>query len=88
MNREQAKELLPIIQAFADGAEIQTSSRQSEWRDISEPAWSSLSAYRIKPKEQEPREFWVSDSGPNNPIRINKRQPFNSDYFKVREVIE
>jgi len=89
MNRERAKELLPIIQAFAEGKDIQ-------WRNTTGEEWQSTTGnlsffdnwcYRIKP---EPREFWIhkrfsiayneEDIGPN---------PEDDDQFiKVREVIE
>ena len=60
MNREQAKALLPIITAFAEGKEIQFLNRERVWgkethEDFSfqyEPEW-----YRIKP---EPLKFWIN----------------------------
>lgn len=58
MNREQAKQLLPIIQAFADGKDIQflLVDESEEWRTIDEPSFDSCITYRIKP---EPMKFWV-----------------------------
>jgi hypothetical protein len=56
MTREQAKELLPIIQAFAEGKEIQSSPDGVNWFNCSTPTFSPHSGYRIKP---EPREFWA-----------------------------
>lgn len=52
MTREQAKELLPIIQAFAEGKTIQCkSSIRDEWRDFEEPVFNgSPDNYRIKPE--------------------------------------
>ena len=52
MTREEAKELLPIIQAFAEGKVIQCkSSITNEWRDFNEPAFNGLpDNYRIKPE--------------------------------------
>ena len=52
MTREEAKELLPIIQAFAEGKVIQfKSSITNEWRDFNEPAFNGLpDNYRIKPE--------------------------------------
>jgi len=59
MNRERAKELLPIIQAFAEGKDIQ-------WKYNFGDVWSNYEHtidlnitcgyYRIKP---EPREGWL-----------------------------
>ena len=56
MTREQAKELLPIIKAFAEGKEIQYKNFLDEWTDIEENEGLSFicppSDYRIKPKSQ------------------------------------
>ena len=52
MTREQAKELLPIIQAFAEGKKIQYRNHSDEWIDIKENEGLSFichpSDYRIK----------------------------------------
>lgn len=60
MTREQAKELLPLIQAYADGAEVQYNhgtESNPQWTDIKLPVFTDYpSDYRIKPK---PREFWL-----------------------------
>ena len=58
MTREEAKTLLPIIQAFAEGKVIQCkSSINNEWRDFEEPVFNGLpDNYRIKP-ESEYRPF-------------------------------
>ena len=59
MNRERARELLPIIKAFAEGKTIQFKNDNHQWRD---PFGNDLrfdaspEKYRIKP---EPREFWI-----------------------------
>lgn len=54
MTRENAKELLPIIQAWAEGKEIQLKSCSGKWIDIGENEGLSFryspSDYRIKPK--------------------------------------
>ena len=56
MTREQAKELLPIIQAFAEGEIIQYKNFLDEWEDIKENEGLSFicppSDYRIKPKSE------------------------------------
>lgn len=59
MNREEAKEYLPIIKAFAEGKTIQskqTNASNKEWRDIEECNFLSIHSYRIKP-EPEYRPF-------------------------------
>ena len=50
MTRERAKELLPIIQAFADGKQIQLyMSSEKCWEDACAPGFSEACDYRIKP---------------------------------------
>lgn len=50
MTREQAKELLPIMQAFAEGKIIQVLD-EGEWFDLREPDFKkSTNRYRIKPE--------------------------------------
>lgn len=50
MTREEAKELIPIIQAFADGKTIEF-FKQGEWVELNDPdfMWSAYN-YRIKPE--------------------------------------
>lgn len=52
MTREEIKELLPIIQAFADGKTIEFKEFDGEWKEAHTPTWSSRFIYRIK---QEPK---------------------------------
>lgn len=50
MTREEAKELLPLIQGYAEGKTIQFLKIDSTWRDMTEPNFSSpANYYRIKP---------------------------------------
>ena len=60
MTREEAKELLPMIKAFADGKEIQYRNSFNEWIDIKKNERLSFIKtpldYRIKP-EQKYRPF-------------------------------
>ena len=57
MNREQDKKLLPIIEAFANGEEIQFKDSAGNWENSNNPMFYDLREYRIKPK---PRECWVN----------------------------
>ena len=60
MTREEAKELLPIIQAYAEGKHIQWRNHCKIWIDVDERDGLNtefpLSVYRIKP-EPEYRPF-------------------------------
>ena len=54
MTREEAKELLPIIQAYAEGKTIQYRNVVCEWEDVTIEEDLSFadnpSEYRIKPE--------------------------------------
>lgn len=52
MTREQAKELLPVIQAFAEGKEIEFRNKSfKEWSIIENPSFDpNITNYRIKPE--------------------------------------
>ena len=51
MDRERAKELLPIIQAFAEGKKIECSVKgEDAWSDTFYPTWIDSRDYRIKPE--------------------------------------
>ena len=50
MTREEAKEILPIIQAFAEGKTIEYRGLGGEWKAAHTPTWSSHLFYRIKPE--------------------------------------
>lgn len=51
MNREQAKELLPIMQAFAEGKTIEFRTNSiSKWIETTTPKFDLLHEYRIKPE--------------------------------------
>lgn len=75
MNREQAKELLPIIQAFAEGKRVQTIDKNGEWINCSCINFefnSSPNSFRIKPESmyrpfKDAEECWQE---------MQKHQPF------------
>lgn len=49
MNRQQAKELLPIIQALAEGKIIEVKSKSgTEWVETNNPILDKFHEYRIK----------------------------------------
>ena len=75
MNREQAKEMLPIIQAFAEGETIEIRGKldSGEWRVVTSPIFDIKSTeYRIRPRSkyrpfQNIEECWQE---------MQKHQPF------------
>ena len=50
MISDRAKELMPIIQAFANGEEIQVFNSNKIWQSVYNVAFDDYSKYRIKPK--------------------------------------
>ena len=76
MTREQAKELLPIIQSYAEGEIIQYKNFLDEWEDIKENERLSFiclpSDYRIKP-DPKYRPFKSQEECWNEML---KHQPF------------
>jgi len=95
MNRERAKQLLPIIEAFANGEDIQARSSgvASTWKDvIGNPEWLDSCEYRIEPK---PREWYIAkkdipESG-NYGHRVYLTtcdHSDNSEFIHVREVLD
>lgn len=72
MTREEAKELLPIMQAFAEGKTIEYRGYSRAWKVAQTPTWSSSLDYRIKP-ESEYRPFKTKEECWNEML---KHQPF------------
>ena len=50
MTRDDAKKLLPIIQAYVEGKNIQYEVDIDRWEDIENPSFRSFVKYRIKPE--------------------------------------
>ena len=72
MTREEAKELLPIMQAFAEGKTIEYRGSGGAWKVAQTPTWSSHLFYRIKP-EPKYRPFKTKEECWNE---MMKHQPF------------
>ena len=73
MTREEAKELLPIIQAFADGKKVEFFNDVREWEDSEYLEFSrERKRYRIKP-EPKYRPFKNKEECWNEML---KHQPF------------
>lgn len=63
MTREQAKKLLPFIQAFVDGIAIQSRIHGGAWKDAISPVFSLKIEYRIKPEQKV--KYFIYDSDLN-----------------------
>ena len=73
MTREEAKELLPMIKAFAEGKEIEYyDCNDDDWIKTDTPIWASKINYRIKP-EPKYRPFETKEECWNEML---KHQPF------------
>lgn len=73
MTREDVKQQLPVIQAFAEGKAIQYYDvEEKKWKDPEKPAYSSLCQWRIKPESQY-HGFYSIDQCENEML---KHQPF------------
>ena len=73
MDRNQAKRLLPIIKAFAEGKAIQLKTIDKGWQDIHSASFdSNPKNYRIKP-EPKYRPFKDAEECWNE---MQKHQPF------------
>lgn len=92
MDRERAKELLPIILAFVNGEKIQyQSTADGKWYDITVFV-GGAGNYRIKPK---PRDFWINAedipdwaSAFGRRLYITTCAQSHDKWVKVREVLD
>lgn len=90
MNRDQARTLLPILEQWVRGRQVEYQYKDSydrSWYRVTETDDWNLHAkhYRVTP---EPREFWIHASGDSFYGIVNHEDPDCGDCIKVREVIE
>jgi len=91
MDRKRAKELLPIIQAFADGKDVEFSNRDGDWESfvVGEDSFnlSFDNKWRIKP---EPREWWLNTRTAEAYVTKECAEKFalGEKIVHLREVIE
>jgi len=91
MNKYNAKEFLPIIQALADDKTIQYRIGHELWHDIEwvDTIEGHSSAYRIKP---EPRTFEIVRSKLSGSIYNSETYdgsaPATWEYITVQEVLQ
>jgi len=87
MDRKRAKELLPIIQAFAEGKDVEfqqigMTGWMNEGNDVS---FEISGKYRIKP---EPREWWLDPTDSDFEVWVDQETPPVNTAIKVREVLD
>lgn len=90
MTRERAKELLPVIQAYAEGKTIQVSYPGLIWEEMESQSFDGDPAlrFRIKP---EAREWWLVRNRTEE-LRVIDSLPSvvgpGSTVIHVREVLD
>ena len=85
MTREESKQLLPIIQAFAEGKAIESrciKGDKSLWYDDEYPSFDNDLEYRIKP-EQKYRPFANTEECWQE---MQKHQPFGYTYDRFNGI--
>jgi hypothetical protein len=88
MNKKNAKDYLPFVQAMADGKTIQWKSDEGFWSDIDEIEfcmYDDPECYRIKTK---PRTFVIYINKHTHQICHQNRSDSNWERIKVQEVLE
>ena len=85
MTREQAKELLPIIQAYAEGKTIEYSYDGEHWERNDAPVWDCDVMFRIKPQPKY-KPFESKEECWNEML---KHQPFGwvKDEYKYVHIV-
>lgn len=72
MTIEETKERIAVMQAYVDGKQIQWERSDDKWVDVSDPSWSIVNNFRIKP-EPKYRPFKDADECWQEML---KHQPF------------
>lgn len=95
MNKDNARDYLPLVQALAEGKVIQSRMFSCDpWKDCARPDFTmDPSNYRIKP---EPREIWVRrhSNGSNSAYAYSSKKEAEYEIsagwsvIRYREVIE
>lgn len=86
MTRDEARQLIPIMQAYVDGSSIQVRSRIGTlWVDVSAPEFRSFNEYRVKPKELPPAQalFTITDAYGQEVVRTSFREVCEREYLQL-----
>lgn len=87
MNKENAKDFLPLVQALADGKTIQIVDPFGVWVDITCTEFAApVNKYRIKP---EPREWTIIFGNNGKPyLAEDCRKDVQGQSIRVREILD
>lgn len=91
MTKEQAKELLPIIQAFAEGKVVERKAKldnEAKWQVVLLPSFNvNAYDYRIKPEQKycsfKNREECWEEMQKHQPFGWVKNKKVNDDYYFI-----
>lgn len=91
MKKEQAKELLPIITAFAEGKTIEVKNSENEWNEIDNPYFvGNPKIYRIKPEPkyrpfESAKEFLnvMKQHTPCGYVRLKNAKDGKLEYYNI-----
>lgn len=93
MTRQQAKELLPIVQAFVEGKTIEFRTNSiSKWIETTTPKFDLLHEYRIKPEPKyrpfrNKEECW-NEMLEHQPFGWVKHTSSNEYFYSILEVVD
>ena len=93
MDRNQAKELLPVIQAYAEGKTIQSRCIKGDtslWYDDEDPSFDEDFEYRIKPEPKyrpfaNAEECWA-EMQKHQPVGFMKFKDTESGYYMLTSI--
>ena len=94
MNKDNAKEYLPLVQAMADGKIIQLDLGNQDapyWRDVTDHSFGhEPHRYRVKPEPPKPREWeaWILPNDHFYRAYKGDETPAGHKLIRVREIIE
>ena len=91
MTRDQIKELLPVITAFAEGKTIEVKNRKNEWNEMDDPHFDAdPKVYRIKPEPkyrpfESAEEFLIvmKQHTPCGYVRLKNAKHGTFEYYNV-----
>ena len=86
MTREEAKQMLPVMQAYAEGKTVQYKNKSGEWIDLEIPKFENLTEAKVRIKPQsfvrpfkDAEECWEE---------MQKHQPFGWLQDKASKVFK
>ena len=91
MNKENAHEYLPLVQALADGRQLQHKNEHGEWVDIETIVCVAPQKLRIKPEPRTFEMWYYKPTGRMYPWVEDEKQYVESDEWEritVQEVIK